>query len=319
VSTHSAAGRHPFGSSDQVFAFSDGAFALLRDIIVQRTGVLFDDAKRSMLGDKLSELVAGNGLTSFLDYYYLLRYDDNADAHWVALMDRLAVPETYFWRQSEQIEALANVIAPAHFAAYPGRPLRIWSAACCSGEEPMSLAIALAESGLLGKQPIEIVGTDGSSAMIDRAKRAAYGDRSFRQLPAALKTKYFEAAEDGRWTPIADIRNAIRWGVANLANASEVRRYASCDVIFCRNVFIYFSDDAIRTTARAFSEYMPDDGYLFLGAAESLTRLGVDLEIAEVGGGFAYVKLGRREVVEGIRPRNPGTSRDPVLSLEEAR
>jgi chemotaxis protein methyltransferase CheR len=312
-------GSRSFGSSTTIFAFTDAAFGLLSDLIVRRTGVLFDDSKRGLLADKLSELVAANGLTSFLDYYYLLRYDERAESHWAALMDRLAVPETYFWRQVEQIEALANIVAPAHFAAYPGRPLRIWSAGCCSGEEPISLAMALAENGLLGEQPIEINATDGSSAMIDRARRGSYGERSFRQLPAALKAKYFEQESPERWRPVDALGRAIRWGVVNLARADEVRRLASCDVIFCRNVFIYFSDEAIRSTVRVFSEFMPADGYLFLGAAESLTRLGLDLELAEIGSGFAYVRLGRRAVLEQARARapHPGARRGPVLTSNE--
>jgi len=187
--------RDPRGSSNNsslslgntTFALTDAAFSLLRELIEQRTGVVFDEAKRGLLADKLSEPVAANGLTSFLDYYYLLRYDENAEAHWAVLMDRLAVPETFFWRQAEQILAVANVIAPAHFLAYPGRPLRIWSAGCCTGEEPISLAIALAEAGLLGKYPIDIAATDGSAEMIARARHGSYGERSFRQLPPALK------------------------------------------------------------------------------------------------------------------------------------
>ena len=290
-----------YGSNELVL--SDSAFVLLRDIIVERAGVLFDEPKRALLANKLSELVQANGMTSFLDYYYLLRYDEKADAHWQALMDRLAVAETYFWRQPEQIDALANIVAPAHFAAYPGRPLRIWSAGCCTGEEPLSLAIALGENGILGEQPVEIRATDGSRAMIERARRGIYGERSFRQLPAALKSKYFDSQTDGGWRAIDEIHRAIHWDVVNLASAAEVRPFASCDVIFCRNVFIYFSDDAIRDTVRVFSNYMSPDGYLFLGASESLTRLGVDLELAEVGSSFAYVRLGRREAVEQLRLR----------------
>src|SRR5689334_1044314 len=90
----------------ETYALPDAHFALLRGLIVERTGVLFDERKRGLLVDKLSELVSRNGLTSFLDYYYLLRYDDSAEDRWVELMDRLAVPETYFWRQPEQIQAL---------------------------------------------------------------------------------------------------------------------------------------------------------------------------------------------------------------------
>lgn len=285
------------GYGTELFSLPDAAYTLLRDLIVQRTGVLFDAPKRALLADKLSELIAANGLTSFLDYYYLLRYDEAAESHWAALMNRLAVPETYFWRQAEQIEALASVVAPTHFAVSPGRPLRIWSAAACTGEEPVSIAIALAESGLLHTHPIEIVATDGSRAMIERAKGGLYGERSFRQLPAHLKNKYFEKQGD-RHRPVDFLRRAISWDVANLAQPSEIGRFATADVIFCRNVFIYFSDDAIRNTVGVFIDRMPFDAYLFLGASESLTRLNVGLELAEISRAFAYVKPGRRAFVE---------------------
>jgi len=302
-----------FAGGNATFALTDAAFVLLREIIVERTGVLFDDLKRGMMSDKLSELVATNGLTSFLDYYYLLRYDEHAERHWAALMDRLSVPETFFWRQPEQIEAVARVIAPAHFAAYPGRTLRIWSAGCCTGEEPLSLAIALAEQGLLDSRPIEIIATDGSREMISRARRASYGERAFRQLPATLKSKYFERDGVDRWRPIDAVRRPITWDIANLASASDIKRHASSDVIFCRNVFMYFSDDAIRSAVKLFAEFMSPEGFLFVGASESLTRLNVPLELAEAGGAFTYVRLGRRDVVERLQMIEPGARRDPVL------
>jgi chemotaxis protein methyltransferase CheR len=298
-----------FMLGNTTFALSDSAFMLLREIIEQRTGISFDESKRGLMADKLSELVAANGLTSFLDYYYLLRYDESSDAHWSALMDRLSVPETFFWRQAEQIQAVANVVAPAHFLAYPGRPLRIWSAGCCTGEEPISLAIALAEAGLLGQYPIDIVATDGSAEMIARARRGSYGERSFRQLPAELKAKYFKQDVGDRWRPLDVLRKPIRWGVANLAVPDEVKRHAACDVIFCRNVFIYFSDEAIRSTVRIFAEFLSPDGFLFVGASESLSRLGVEMELAEVDGAFTYVRLGRREEVERLHTRSSDAAR----------
>jgi chemotaxis protein methyltransferase CheR len=296
------------GFGTALFALPDGAYALLRDLIVERTGVLFDAPKRGLLADKLSELVAANGLTSFLDYYYLLRYDATP-SHWEALMNRLAVPETFFWRQAEQITALARVIAPAFFAANPRRPLRIWSAACCTGEEPVSIAMALDQAGLLDAA-VEIDATDGSPAMIERARDGTYGARSFRQLPDEVRAKYFTLDRD-RWRPDPRLRRSIRWNVANLARPSEIERYASADVIFCRNVFIYFADDAIRATLRVFSRQMPSDGYLFLGASESLTRLGVDLELVEIGGAFAYVKEGRRPLLERERLSTPSVPVTP--------
>jgi chemotaxis protein methyltransferase CheR len=279
-----------FGYTSEVLGLPDTAFALLRDLIVQRTGLFFDDAKRGLLADKLSDLVTEYGLTSFLDYYYLLRYDARSEEHWAKLMDCLSVPETYFWRQSEQFDALAHFIAPAHFSRTPERPLRIWSAACCTGEEPLSIAIALSEAGWLDTRPIEIVASDGSASMVDRARRGVYGERSFRQLPPSLRAKYFRPHAGGGWRADDRLRSRVDWRVANITDPTDAAPLASADVIFCRNVFIYFSDDAIRRTVRVFADHMPPTGHLFLGASESLSRLGVDFELADLGGAFVYVR-----------------------------
>ena len=166
---------------------SDTTFRLLRDLIETRTGVFFDDGKRLMLIDKLAELVASSGMNSFLEYYYALRYDDARGERTAALFDRLAVPETYFWRQPEHFTTMASIIAPAFFEAHPGQTFRIWSGACCTGEETVSIAMALAEAGMLERRPIEIVGTDASKAMIDAALSAVYPERSFRHLPRNLR------------------------------------------------------------------------------------------------------------------------------------
>jgi chemotaxis protein methyltransferase CheR len=242
-----------------------------------------------MLADKLSDLLAGLGMTSYLDYYYLLRYDGSAARHWGELVDRLSVPETYFWRQPEQIVALAKIVATRHFELSPNAPLRIWSAACCTGEEPISIAIALAESGLLPHRPIEITASDVSGEMLNRARRGVYGERSFRSIPAELRQRYFEKA-DGGWRVDPSLHSRITWTTANLVDPVHVRPLARADVIFCRNVLIYFSDETIGRIARLFAEELPDDGYLFLGASESLTRLDTDFELAEVGDAFVYIK-----------------------------
>lgn len=277
---------------------SESTFLLLRDVIEDRTGVYFDADKRFLLADKLQELVASMGLTSFLEYYYALRYDDAQGEHTSALFDRLAVPETYFWRQPEHFTVLASVIAPRFFTAHPGRPLRIWSAACCTGEEPISIAIALAEAGLLDARPVEIVATDASRSMIAGARRGVYQERSFRNLPKSLRDKYFNVDPQGGWRPRARLTDRIVYDVASLTDPATLARYGGADVVFCRNVFIYFNDDTVRSIVSRFAEHMPGDGYLFVGAAESLTRLGVDFELAQVGDAFVYVRTGRRAEVE---------------------
>lgn len=282
--------RHNAGA----LGLSSTALPLLRDLIEDRTGVWFDDRKLPMLADKVSELIAARDLTSVLDYYYLLRYAEDASGHWNDLMDQLAVPETYFWRQHEQFDALARVVAPAHYARAPERPLRIWSAACCTGEEPLSILIALAESGQLAPGRVEVIASDASSAMLDRARTGVYRARSFRQMPDALRAKYFCPAGDGAWRPQERLSAFITWRQANLADPSEWSGFASADAVFCRNVFIYFSDDAIRRVASQLYRRMPEDAHLFLGASESLTRFGLGFQLREIGRSFVYVKAPQR-------------------------
>jgi chemotaxis protein methyltransferase CheR len=286
----------------EVPELSDATFRLLRDTIESRTGITFGDDKRALLADKLAELVAAAGMSSFLEYYYALRYDDPRGEHLAALYDRLSVPETYFWRQPEQFTALAKEIAPRFFAEHPGRRLRVWCGACCTGEEPISVAIALAEAGLL-ESGVEIIGTDASRSMIATAIAGTYGERSFRQLPKALKDKYFESDAGGGWRPRPRLTERIIYEVASLTAPETLDRFATANVIYCRNVFIYFSDDTIRGIANRIAELMPRDGYFFVGAAESLTRLGVELELAQIADAFVYVPHGRRAEMEAVVPR----------------
>jgi chemotaxis protein methyltransferase CheR len=279
------------GSSADVLGLSESAFVLLRDLIAQRTGVHFAHDKRDLLADKLADMLAARGMTTYLDYYYLLRYDADADNHWRELVDRLAVPETYFWRQPDQILAAAGILAARHFARRPTHPLRIWSAACCSGEEPLSIAMALAEEGVLDRHPVEIVASDASEAMLARARRGVYGERSFRTLPAALRDRYFRL-EAGGWRIDPAIHARVRWTRANLVDGREVASLASSDVVFCRNVLIYFADETVAHVARLLAAAMPDDAHLCLGASESLTRVSSAFELVEVGGAFMYTKSG---------------------------
>jgi chemotaxis protein methyltransferase CheR len=295
------AGARGYGAD--ALGLMEPVFKLLRDMIAERTGIYFSDDKRDQLADKLSDLMSARGMVSHLDYYYLLRYDSEADRHWSDLMDRLSVPETYFWRQAEQILALSKAIAPRHFEGNAARPLRIWSAACCTGEEPISIAIALTEAGLLHRRPIEIVASDASEAMVARARQGLYGERSFRSLPAALREKYF-TREGAAWRVDRAVHDPIRWTTANLVDPAAVAPLARADVIFCRNVFIYFSDETVARIARQFADGLSDDGHLFLGASESLARLATDFELDEIEGAFVYVKGTGRRAADGVEARN---------------
>jgi chemotaxis protein methyltransferase CheR len=272
----------------------DTIFVLLRDLIHERTGLYYEPGKREMLAYKLSARAIECGCDSFLDYYYLLKYDANADREWVQVLDALAVPETFFWRESEQIEALVDFILPQYLKAKTGistwsRPFRIWSAACSSGEEPLSIAIALQEGGWFDRMPIEIYATDASTRAIAQAKKGLYRERSFRTISPKLKSKYFTQTGH-QWQIAPEIHRRIQWAVTNLLVPTQNWKFAGSDVIFCRNVFIYFSEDSIRKTVSFFFDRMPSPGYLSIGASESLLKLNTQFQFQEIGGAFVYLK-----------------------------
>lgn len=268
---------------------TDSGFSLLRDLIRERTGLYFENGRSDLLTDKLSPLVIDRGFSSFLDYYYLLKYDARSGDDWRNLMDALSVQETYFWREVDQVHALVDVLVPQFFSTLQSKPLKIWSAACATGEEPLTIAMALNEKGWFDRAPIEIRASDASTAAISRARLGLYKERSFRNLTPMLRKRYF-TQEQGLWRVAPELHARIKWSLANLAMETEIADLASAHVIFCRNVFIYFAEDSIRKVVSFFSQMMPTPGHLFVAASESLMRLTTEFDFEEIGGAFVYIK-----------------------------
>ena len=149
----------------------EGTAQLLRDLVHEYTGSYFDASRLDTLLEKLEPLARERHCRSFLDYYYLLKFDGETVGEWARVMDALSVQETYFWREMDQINALAKIIVPAWFEK-TSAPLRIWSAACATGEEPFTIAIALEEAGCFRRGPIEIIASDASGAPWTRRAEA---------------------------------------------------------------------------------------------------------------------------------------------------
>lgn len=273
-------------SADALLSF--GTFLLLRDMINERLGIWFDESQRDLLGDKLADQIAEVGSRSFLDYYYRLKYGAHDDDCWQKLTNSLSVQETYFWREIEQINALVEVLIPRHTLTLSG-PIRIWSAACATGEEPLTLAIALNEAGWFDRVDIEIWASDISPAALEKAARGIYRERSFRALPGRLREKYFEPV-DGGWQVDSKLKARINYRLANLLNASETALLHSSRYIFCRNVFIYFSKITIRDIVNRWADHMPTPAYLITGVAESLIRISDSFDLEQIENAFIYVK-----------------------------
>jgi chemotaxis protein methyltransferase CheR len=267
---------------------SGSVTTLLRDLIHEQLGLMYDPGQLDQVADRLAPLVVARGLGSFLDYYYLLKYSSEPD-EWLKVMDALAVQETYFWREIDQLRAIVTSIVPQLVEALNGEPLRIWSIPCATGEEPLTIAMLLSEAGWFERAPIKLIASDASPGAIARARRGNYTRRSFRNLPPALREKYFVEHEDC-WSVIPSLRQRVSYDIVNLMSEAEVARHADAPIVFCRNVFIYFSDRSIRRAVSVFERLMPSPGYLCVAAAESLLRRTSTFELQEHGGAFIYVK-----------------------------
>src|SRR5712671_6107641 len=159
---------------------------VLRDLIHERTGIFFEPDRTELLAERIAPLVVARGFRSFLDLYYLLKYDEQlAPAAWRQVMDALSVPETYFWREIDQIRAIVCHAVP-ELVRRGVTNIRIWSAPCASGEEPLTIAMALNEAGWFDRVAIEIHGSDGSEAAIAKARSGRYRQRAMRTLPPGL-------------------------------------------------------------------------------------------------------------------------------------
>ena len=280
----------PFGSD--ALGIPQTGLQLLRELIHERTGIFFDADRTELLAERVAPLVVERGFRSFLDLYYLLKYDETAAvAVWRQMMDALSVPETYFWREVDQIRAIVCHVVP-ELARRGDGPIRIWSAPCASGEEPLTIAMALDQAGWFDRVRIEIFGSDGSPAAIAKAKAGRYRPRSMRSLPAPLSEQYFDA-DGGTFVPRAELsRRITSWSVVNLMVPEEIAVYARAPVVFCRNAFIYFSPQAIKRVVAQFAALMPAPGYLCVGASESLLNVTSAFSLEEIDRAFVYVKRG---------------------------
>lgn len=267
------------------FELSPQVFTITAHLIEDRVGLHFEVRDLANLADKLSERATELGMQSLLDYYYYLRYDAGGPQELDALVERLVVQETYFFREVAPLQHLVDAIVPELLRRKT--PVRIWSAACASGEEAYTLAMMLDDAGLL--RHAELVASDISAKSLAQARSGVYGSRSLRIVgsPRALPRQLHQ---DGPRTVRVDeaLTRAIRWCRVNLLDDASVRELELFDVVVCRNVLIYFTDATIAHVAENLRQALRPDGLLLVGTSESLLRFGTAFQCEERGGCFYY-------------------------------
>ncbi len=260
--------------------------AILSTLVEERTGLHYGLLDHAVLGEKAGARAEEAGFESLLDYYYFLRYDAGAERELDALVEALVVGETYFFRELAPLRAVVELLE-ARLAE--GRRPRVWSAACASGEEPLTLAMLLDARGLAGR--VDLVASDISRRALERARAGRHGPRSLRDgAPPELAERYLHRAADGSVRVAPALVDAIDWRRVNLHADDDVRAVGPVDVVLCRNVLIYFGDEtAVRVVGRLGDALRPG-GVLLVGVSESLLRFGTRLVCEEHGNVFLYRK-----------------------------
>jgi chemotaxis protein methyltransferase CheR len=256
---------------------SEEEFRLLRDFIHDRYGLFFDDAQRSSLRSRLEGRLAGLDLASFEDYYHYLRFGPQRAEELERMITHLTNNETYFFRESPQLQVFADPILKTlkeRKARSGDRTLRILSAGCSTGEEVHTLAMIIHDSGLFfWNWDVQVFGLDVDGAALEKARRAVYFHNSFRStMSQANLDRHFVRLGAGNQVK-EGIRRLERLQQGNLMNPATFEGLAPLDAVFCRNVLIYFSDAATLKVVRLLHQALAPGGYLFLGHAESLSRI----------------------------------------------
>lgn len=267
---------------------SPEVFTLLSALVEESAGLHYPVRDKDLLGEKLAARAAEAGFDSLLDYYYYLRYDPNGPVELDDLVDALVVGETYLFRELQPLVVLVDELVAPRVAAKQ-RP-RIWSAACATGEEPLTIAMLLADRGLL--DGVELVASDVSRRALERARAGSFGARSLRShVPIPAFAWRFMEERDGRVVVGPELVQTISWRRVNLIDAPAVAALGRFDAIVCRNVLIYFRDDVARRVVDTLTAALRPGGVLIVGISESLLRLGTALSCEERGGAFVYRKV----------------------------
>lgn len=264
--------------------------ARVSDFLYRRTGMLFGEQKRYYIERRVADRIAAAGVPSFAHYYALL-LSDAAEAE--LLINSFTVNETYFYREEHQLECLSRSLLPEIIRTKrPGDRIRIWSVPCSTGEEPYSIAIWLLENWrLVDAYNVEIVGSDIDTAALRQAHAGAYGKRALSRLPAGVRTSYFQEAENG-WHLIDDLRESVSFRPVNLVDEASVQQEGLFDIVFCRNVLIYFDDAARSRAVDHLYEAMLPGAFICLGHTESMGRMSARFEARRFPEAIVYQRPG---------------------------
>lgn len=263
----------------------------LAEYIYRKSGIALTESHHEKLKTKFQSRCSVHGFKTFRQYFFALRYEDENGSEFQELINTLTVNETYFFRENHQFEALTEFILKELDEIRPkDRPLRILNAPCSTGEESYTVAIHLLEDDdTINKRDIEIVGIDIDSKVIEKANSAIFSQRSVHAIPKPLVAKYFKQRLSN-YEVIDDLQGVIEFKVANVFDKNDMKKLGKFDVIFSRNMLIYFDDSSRKEVAMTFYDMLNPGGYVMLGHAEYMNRIVSVFKPKKYGKTMAYQK-----------------------------
>ncbi len=269
-------------------ALTEEEFRRLCEFLYRRTGMVFTEAKRYYVERRVVERMTATRSAAFAGYFALLRSDfDREVEHFV---NAFTINETYFYREDHQLRCLTNdLLADRLRVKQRGQTIRIWSVPCSTGEEPYSIAIWLLENWpLVDQHEIEIVGSDIDTCVLEKARGGVFGKRALMRLSPELIQKYFAPGEADTWQILDDLRQSVRFSPVNIVEPGQTRPYGRFDIIFCRNVLIYFDDPSRRVAAENLFDNLEPGGYICLGHTESMSRISPLFDVRRFADAIVY-------------------------------
>jgi chemotaxis protein methyltransferase CheR len=250
--------------------------------------MIFTEAKRYFVERRVGERMAATGAASFASYFARLRSDAGGEVE--QFINAFTVNETYFYREEHQLQCLCDdLLRERILAKRPGEAIRIWSAPCSTGEEPYSIAMWLLENWpQADAYDIEIVGSDIDTQVLEAAAAGVFGKRALMRLSPDVVARYFEHIDEERWRILDDLRSSVRFAPANLIDPAQTAAFGRFDVIFCRNMLIYFDDASRRIAAENLYENLAPGGFVCLGHTESMSRISPLFDVRRYKDAIVY-------------------------------
>jgi chemotaxis protein methyltransferase CheR len=279
-----------YASQPESEAITDEDFLKFKEFFYRRTGISFERSKRYFVDKRLVERIEATGTGTFRAYFMMLRFQASGE-ELQQLTNAMTVNETYFLREEYQFKCLIDSILPQIVHHRGGADaIRIWCIPSSSGEEAYSVAMYLLENWAgITEWDVEIISSDIDTSILRRARAGRYSSRSIQYLPEPWLKKYFKCVGE-EYQLCDDLREAVEFTRVNLAEPADTLSYRNFDVIFCRNLLIYFDDASRKTASETFYEALNPGGYLCLGHSESMSRISSLFDVRKFPEAIVYQK-----------------------------